>query len=1012
LKQSTRLLALIISVVVGTNILVFVLAGYSIYITKQQYELRAKILTQNVASALDQSITGSVEKIDLALRTTTDELERQMAGNGINPRAMTTFLALNERRLPEVENFRITNEEGVIILGSKALVGEKISVADRDYFAYLHDHADDAMRVSSPMIGRVLKKPLIPFVRRYSHRDGRFAGVVYATVAVDRLDLLLANFNMGPNGSLILRGPQLGLIARFPKIPENPAGQLGNKLVSSELRQQFDSGAAASTFLNSTGGDGVQRIVTFRRMAKVPLIVIAGVASADYLEGWWHEVYLTALLVMGFLVLSALFAGLLLRFLSQSKRMGIAQALALHRLQSIASRVPGMVYQYLARPDGSSCFPFASEAIREIYRVSPEDVHDDASKIFGILHPDDKDSVVASIQRSARDLSPWNYEYRVKFMDGTVRWLLGNALPQREADGCVLWHGFITDITDRKAAEHQLRMFSLAVEQSPESIVITNIDAKIEYVNEAFVLKTGYQGAEVIGRNPRLLKSGKTPRETYTNMWTALTLGKSWRGEFINRRKDHSEYTEHVIVTPIRQAGGQVTHYVAVKEDITARKIAEDEINNLAFYDPLTLLPNRRLLGDRLKQALASSARTGRYGALLFIDLDNFKVTNDTLGHSVGDLLLQQVGKRLVACVREGDTVARLGGDEFVLMLEGLSENLHESASQAKTIGENVLATISQPYLLGSHHCRSTPSIGVTLFTDHLETCDELLKRADLAMYEAKKAGRNTLRFFDPEMQAEVAARASLEADLRNAVLCGQFKLFYQAQVNGDGVVTGVEALIRWLHPERGLVPPAEFIPLAEETGLILPLGHWVLETACSQLKNWSSSPAMSHLSISVNVSAIQFHHKEFVAQVLAVIQRTGAQPQHLKLELTESLLVHDVEDVIVKMNELKANGLGFSLDDFGTGYSSLSYLKRLPLDQLKIDQGFVRDILVNPNDAAIAKMVIVLADSLGLAVIAEGVETVAQRDFLAEQGCHDYQGYLFSRPIPIEEFEAFAQRG
>ncbi len=592
-------------------------------------------------------------------------------------------------------------------------------------------------------------------------------------------------------------------------------------------------------------------------------------------------------------------------------------------------------------------------------------------------------------------------------MDGTVRWLLGNAVPQREADGCILWHGFITDITDRKAAEHQLRKFSLAVEQSPESIVITNIGAEIEYVNEAFVQKSGYQREDVIGKNPRILKSGKTPQEAYVGMWDALTNGRPWSGEFINRREDGSEYTEHAIVTPIRQPDGQVTHYVAVKEDISFRKAAEEEINNLAFYDPLTLLPNRRLLSDRLKQALASSARSGKYGALLFIDLDNFKVTNDTLGHTVGDLMLQTVGQRLVTCVREGDTVARLGGDEFVLMLEGLNGTMTESAAQAKTVGEKVLGTISQPYLLAGHHCRSTPSIGVTLFTDHSETSDELLKRADLAMYEAKKAGRNTLRFFDPEMQAAVAARAALEADLRNAVLCDQFKLFYQAQVDGEGHLTGVEALVRWLHPERGIVPPGEFIPLAEETGLILPLGQWVLQVACAQLTSWSMRPEMSHLTISVNVSAHQFHQKEFVVQVLAIIARTGASPRLLKLELTESLLVDDVESVIAKMTELKANGVGFSLDDFGTGYSSLSYLKRLPLDQLKIDQSFVRDILVDPNDAAIAKMVIVLAQSLGLAVIAEGVETEAQRLFLERLGCHAYQGYLFGRPIPVEEFEA-----
>lgn len=456
---------------------------------------------------------------------------------------------------------------------------------------------------------------------------------------------------------------------------------------------------------------------------------------------------------------------------------------------------------------------------------------------------------------------------------------------------------------------------------------------------------------------------------------------------------------------------GQPVLQVGAIQDITERKAAAGEIEHLAFYDPLTGLPNRRLLLDRLKQALASSTRSQRYGALLFIDLDNFKVLNDTLGHHIGDLLLQQVARRLVTCVREGDTVARLGGDEFVLMLEDLSENPQEAATQTETVGEKILATLNQPYQLDGHQCHSTPSIGITLFADHQGTVDELMKRADLAMYQAKAAGRNTLRFFDPVMQAEVTTRAALEADLREALLQGQFLLYYQAQVDGEGRLTGAEALLRWQHPQLGLVSPLEFIPLAEETGLILPLGLWVMQTACAQLAAWATRPEMAHLTIAVNVSARQLHHADFVAQVLGVLAHSGAQPHRLKLELTESLLVKDVEGVIAKMTALKAHGVGFSLDDFGTGYSSLSYLKRLPLEQLKIDQGFVRNILTDSNDAAIAKMVVALAESLGLAVIAEGVELKAQSDYLALQGCHAYQGYLYGRPLPMLEFEESARR-
>ncbi len=447
-----------------------------------------------------------------------------------------------------------------------------------------------------------------------------------------------------------------------------------------------------------------------------------------------------------------------------------------------------------------------------------------------------------------------------------------------------------------------------------------------------------------------------------------------------------------------------------VFDDITARKSAESEINNLAFYDPLTGLPNRRLLLDRLKHALASNARNESDGALLFIDLDNFKMLNDTLGHDIGDVLLKEVAERLITCIRDNDTVARLGGDEFVLMLEGLSKSRTVAAAQVKGIGEKIINVLNQPYLLAGYEHQSTPSIGITLFAD-LGECenpvDSLLKQADLAMYQAKAGGRNTMRFFDQEMQAAVTMRAALEAGLREAVLKDQFLLYYQAQVDKTGRLTGVEALVRWQHPLRGLVSPLEFIPLAEDTGLIMPLGLWVLKTACTQLAMWASRPETSHLTVSVNISARQIHHGDFVAQVLSVLEETGASPDRLKLELTESLLVDDVEDTIAKMRTLKAAGVCFSLDDFGTGYSSLSYLKRLPLNQLKIDRSFVKDVLTDANDASIARMIVVLAESLGLSVIAEGVETEEQRELLARQGCHFYQGYLFGYPTPLIDLEA-----
>jgi len=435
------------------------------------------------------------------------------------------------------------------------------------------------------------------------------------------------------------------------------------------------------------------------------------------------------------------------------------------------------------------------------------------------------------------------------------------------------------------------------------------------------------------------------------------------------------------------------------------RMATEEEIRSLAFYDPLTHLPNRRLLLERLRHAMISSGRNERAGALLFIDLDNFKTLNDTLGHDMGDLLLEQVAGRLVHCIREGDTVARLGGDEFVVMLEGLGREEGDAAAQAETIGRKVLAALNAPYELAGRRHQSTSSIGITLFESQRHTIDELMKRADLAMYNAKTAGRNTLRFFDPRMQTVVTARAALEADLREGLALGQFVLYYQSQRDVNSRVTGAEVLLRWQHPERGLVAPNDFIPLTEETGLIIPIGQWVLEQACRQLAAWSGEHA-AHLSIAVNISVRQFRQADFVGQVLQALADSGADARRLKLELTESLLMDDVEEIIGKMTALKRHGVMFSLDDFGTGYSSLSYLKRLPLDQLKIDQSFVRDVTIDANDAAIASTIVALAHHMGLDVIAEGVETAAQADFLVSIGCCAFQGFLYGQPVPLAQFE------
>ena len=567
------------------------------------------------------------------------------------------------------------------------------------------------------------------------------------------------------------------------------------------------------------------------------------------------------------------------------------------------------------------------------------------------------------------------------------------------------------DITERRNAEADLRIAAATFEASQDGIVITDPNGIILRINRSFTETTGYSAAEAVERTPSILKSGHHDTAFYAEMWQTLLATGSWQGEIWDRRKNGEVYPKWLRITAVRTADGTVTHFVAVHSDITEKKAAEDAIKNLAFYDPLTQLPNRRLLLDRLRQTLAASIRSGREGALLFIDMDNFKTVNDSLGHDKGDLLLQEIGRRLSTCIREGDTVARLGGDEFVVMLVDLHDMPAQAAAQAETVGGKILAALGQVYTIAGHDIRCTPSIGITLFGDQRGNMDELLKQADIAMYQGKASGRNAMCFFDPALGDAVQSRVTLESDLRLGIGANQLLLHYQPQMDAEGRLIGAEALVRWRHPERGLLPPAEFIPRAEETGLILPLGQWVLETACGQLAIWSTQPGLADLTVAVNVSAHQFRHRDFVDKVLKAIKNTGANAKRLKLELTESLFIENIQDITEKMFALKGKGVGFSLDDFGTGYSSLSYLKRLPLEQLKIDRSFIQDVLTDPNDAAIARTIVTLAQSLQIGVIAEGVETADQRNFLASSGCPAYQGFFYSKPLPVEDFEQFAIR-
>ncbi len=746
---------------------------------------------------------------------------------------------------------------------------------------------------------------------------------------------------------------------------------------------------------------------TDKRMAKVLLAVQSGIPLNQAKKQSDQEMSgATRVLIETML---SMYDALSSRTLQQAKevveRQKAEQASqdALDRLQKIASQVPGLVLQFQLFPDGSSCIPYANEAIRTIYRVSPEDVSEDATKVFAALHPDDLENFKTSFKVSARDLTPWRQEYRLKFDDAPVCWLFGNALPQQQPDGSVLWHGFITDITQQKQDETDLRIAASAFELQ-DAMLVTDANKVILKVNQAFTQITGYSAEEVIGKTPHMLSSGRHDRDFFEVMWESINRTNLWQGEIWNRRKNGEVYPEWLIITAVKEAydmSRQVNNYVASFSDISLRKAAEEEIKQLAFYDPLTQLPNRRLLQERLEHCVEIERRDGKRLALLMLDLDRFKAVNDSLGHLAGDELLQQVATRILSRVRNVDMVARLGGDEFVVLLEDIAH-----AEDAARVADEIISVLSKTFQLSQNNdVKIGVSIGISLYPEHGDSYGILMSSADAALYQAKDQGRGCYAYFSEEQTLAAPERIALEMRLRRAVEQQELRVFYQPQVDiASGRIVGAEALVRWQNPEEGLISPLHFIPIAEETGLILEIGEWVLRETCRQGRLWLDA-GLPPLTLAVNVSPQQFRRGDISALVATVLSETGFPAKYLELEMTESGLMENQDHVMALLNTLRSQGVRLAIDDFGTGFSSLAYLKHFPLDVLKIDKSFIDDIPHVQDDMEIAATIITMGHILGFKVLAEGVETPEQLAFLREKNCDSYQGYIKSPAVAAEAF-------
>jgi len=965
------------------------------------------------ARVIDEYLEQLLGGVNSALQGVRDELP-QWRGHAFQMRTSSRLKALTEA-MPGVRFISIVDQNGVILASSQdALLG--VDRREHEFFKtpqaapdptrlYISEPHVGARGVTSLLVGRVMPQA-----------DGGFGGMVYAKLDSDFFGVVMRSvlYTSDMRTALVTQSGQLflqvGRGAQADGVELNREDSLFMRHQQSGVISNFYRGQSAATAADSLMA--LRTIHPARFQVDKPLVIQVSRDVAAVYRPWFQRMWLSLSLYVTLALMAMLGLHLFRRQRRARERAAAEQEKERRANAERLELALGGAELGLWDRNFSTNVRTYNARWSQMLGYAPDEIEPSGTMWQELLHPDDLTAASDALGAHIRgETAFFESEHRLRHKQGHWVWILarGRVVERDEAGMPVRMVGTHMDITERKRVEEGLReseqRFRSLTELSSdwyweldEAFRFTRIDGDLEGI-------TGLTHEEHLGRTRWEMPNLNMSEADWEAHRAVLQAHEVFRELELQRMgPDGSSVWVSTSGMPFFDDKGKFLGYRGVGRNINQRKQVEQRIEQLAFFDALTGLPNRRMLTDRLTKALATVARSRRHGALIFIDLDNFKDLNDTKGHDIGDLLLRQVAARLRDCVREIDTVARLGGDEFVVMLEELSPYAGEAAFQTEASAKKILATINQPFELLGHFHHSTPSIGIALFHDQVQSVDELLKRADLAMYQAKAAGRNALRFFDPGMQAAATERAALEDDLRQGLKRQELRLHYQPVIDENGVTVGVEALVRWQHPQRGLILPGEFIDLAEKTGLITQLGQWVLEAACQQLVIWSADTATRDLSIAVNVSARQFRHSDFAEQVLNLLRTTGANPYRLKLELTESMLLTDVEDAVRKMRELRSIGVGFSLDDFGTGYSSLAYLKRLPLDQLKIDQSFVRDVLTDPNDAAIVRTILALARSMDLMAVAEGVETEGQHQFLLDNGCWAFQGYLFGRPMPVQE--------
>jgi diguanylate cyclase (GGDEF)-like protein/PAS domain S-box-containing protein len=1104
--------AILVGTVVVTNLLASSLGVFWLYESKLQNEKRAEALTQNLAYSVDQSITFTIDKIDLILQTTTEELERRSAAGHLDTAGLSRFIDSHAAHMPELAAIGISDEQGKILLSTGSNHLGVADIHDQAFFTELRDHPERGLFVSKPIENVVANKKVLVFARRYEHANGSMAGLVTASLPLDFFIQMLAHFNTTHKEAVALRALDNSIIVRYPVVAPGEAFAVGSTASPDELRQAIQAGQESATFQSDKTGDGVARTFTVRRLEVAPIYVEAAVPKEEYLEEWRAEVRKTVSFLLALLLVTSVSAGFIFRLFKIAGRQSRRNKMFLERAsdgvhvldsQGLLVEASDTFCAMLGYGRGEligkhiSTWEAHWSKAELVEKILPEQLAATAPNTFETLHRR-KDGSVLSVEvhvavvrtrhehylyASSRDITERNrlraeidaalQRFEAIFqnnpvplcmmdfgsgiyldvnpaweevsgysrdlvvgrtsldfgmwVDPTDRYRLfetvkdgGGGVPVpfetqfRRGDDRIITcqvHGRIIplasrrlfiwaveDVTERKKTEVGLRLAASVFDFSHDGIMVTDKDNKILEINPAFSRITGYDRDEVVGQDPIFLGSGRQDENYYNQIWDSLHTTGGWRGEIWNKRKSGDIYPTLMSIAAIRDDSGEIQRYIGVFSDISQLKEHEAELHKVAHFDPLTGLPNRRLLADRMHQAIARAKRNDSVLAICFVDLDGFKEVNDQLGHEVGDRLLIAVSMHIQGVLRADDTLARLGGDEFVILLNDTG-----SDKKCFQVLDRVLASIVLAAKETNTSITLSGSIGVTLYPKDDVDADTLLRHADQAMYRAKESGKNRYHKFDPEHDRQVRASHEALQRLSIALEREEFVLHYQPKVNMvTGEVVGAEALIRWLDPVRGIVAPGSFLPTIEGTDLEIALGDYVFEAALNQLDRWKARGL--NLPISVNVSPNHLQIPQFPERLKAILARHPlVQPSDLQLEIVESTAISDVKRATATLEACRAMGVRFALDDFGTGYSSLTYFRKLPIDELKIDQSFVRDMLNHPDDLGLVASVVHLAQAFNRPVIAEGVETEQHGALLVKLGCHLGQGYGISRPMPAD---------